>query len=145
MSVTDEQVAALRAYLAGDLDQHHRLYSRLDRATARSGYTALVIAAFFEAADRRFAQNGTAADVIEFVGDVRARTEELGEKIDARVAERLIRAVLTDEDISDLDDTTKGRYYIVLLAALVADEQLDPDGLDSFLAEARKLADRWVD
>ena len=144
MPVTDDQVAALRAYLAGDLDLHKQLYGRLDRAAARIGYTALVAAAFFEAADRRFARNGTAADVIEFVGDVRGRSERLAGEIDPSAAERMIRAVLTDEDISDMDDEVKGRLYIVLLAALIFDEQLDDAGLDAFLVEARKLADQWT-
>jgi hypothetical protein len=144
MPVTDDQVAALRAYLSGDLDLHKQLYGRLDRAAARTGYTALVAAAFFEAADRRFARNGTAADVIEFVGDVRGRSERLAEEIDPSAAERMIRAVLTDEDISDMDDEVKGRLYIVLLAALIFDEQLDGAGLDAFLVDARKLADQWI-
>jgi len=143
MPVTDEQVAALRAYLADDLDQHRQLYARLDRA-ARSGYTALLAAAFFEAVNRRFAQEGTAADVIEFVADVRGRSEALGEAIDPRAAERLIRAALTDEDIDDLDDKAKGGLYVVLLAGLIGDEQLSDDGLDELLAEARKVADEWL-
>jgi len=143
MPVTDEQVAALRAYLADDLDQHRQLYARLDRA-ARSGYTALLAAAFFEAVNRRFAQEGTPAAVIEFVADVRGRSEALGEAIDPRAAERLIRAALTDEDIDDLDDKAKGGLYVVLLAGLIGDEQLSDDGLDEFLAEARKVADEWL-
>jgi hypothetical protein len=144
MPVTDDQVAALRAYLADDLDQHRRLYAQLDRQAARSGYIALLVAAFFEAVNRRFAQDGTAADVIEFVADVRGRSEALGEAIDPRAAERLIRAALSDEDIDDLDDRAKGRLYVVLLAGLIGDEQLSNDGLDEFLAEARKIADEWL-
>src|SRR4051794_8988428 len=94
-ALTDDQVATLRAYLAGDFDQYERLYERLDRQAARTTYLALIDAAFFEAVDRRFAKNGTRADVIEFVADVRARSDNLGE-IDALTAERLIRAVLGD-------------------------------------------------
>lgn len=144
MPVTDDQVAALRAYLADDLDQHRQLYARLDRQAARSGYAGLLAAAFFEAVNRRFAQDGTAADIIEFVADVRSRSQALGEAIDPRTAERLIRAALTDEDLDDLDDNAKGSLYVVLLAGLIGDEQLSQDGLDEFLAEARKLADGWL-
>lgn len=144
MPVTDDQVVALRAYLADDLDQHRQLYARLGRQAARSGYTALLAAAFFEAVNRRFAQDGTAADVIEFVADVRGRSEALGKAIDPRAAERLIRAALSDEDIDDLDDQAKGGLYVVLLAGLIGDEQLSDDGLDEFLAGARKLADEWL-
>lgn len=96
MPVTDDQVAALRAYLADDL-QHRQLYARLDRQAARVGYTALLAAAFFEAVNREFADEGTSADVIEFVADVRGRSEALAEAIDPRAAERLIRAALLAE------------------------------------------------
>jgi hypothetical protein len=36
------------------------------------------------------------------------------------------------------------RSQIVLLAALIADEQLDDAGLDTFLGSARKLADQLM-
>lgn len=39
---------------------------------------------------------------------------------------------------------TKGELYPILLAGLIADEQLDDAGLDAFLSEARKLADKWL-
>lgn len=144
MPVTDDQVTALRAYLADDLDQHRQLYARLDTPAARNGYAMLLAAAFFEAVNRRFAAGGGAADVIEFVADVRSRSAALAEAVNPRAAERVIRAALTDEDIADLDDTVKGGLYVVLLAALTGDEGLSAAGLDEFLAEARKLADRSI-
>jgi len=144
MPVTDDQVAALRAYLSDDMDRYRQLFAGLDREAARSGYATLLAAAFFEAVDRRFAEDGTTADVIEFVADVRTRSQALGEVIDPHAAERLIGAALTDEDIDDLDAKAKGRLFAVLLAGLIADEQLSKDGLDEFLAEARKLADEWL-
>jgi hypothetical protein len=33
---------------------------------------------------------------------------------------------------------------MLLLAALVADEDFDDAGLDAFLGEVRKLADQWI-
>jgi hypothetical protein len=144
MPVPDDQVAVIRAYLKGDLDLYHQLYVKLDRSTGHAAYTALVTAAFVEAVDRRFGKTGTASDVIDFVADVRSRSDQVGEQIDPRGAERVIRAALTDENVDDIDGKTLVRLYVVLLAALVSDEQLDDAGLDDFLAEARKLADRWI-
>jgi hypothetical protein len=129
--------------LAGDFDQYNRLYQQLDREAARTTYIALIDAAFFEAVDRRFAKAGTVADVIEFVADIRARSERLSE-IDSRAAERLIRAALGDGSADDIDDKTRFGAEIVLLAGLIVDERLDDAGLDKFLAEARKLADSWT-
>jgi hypothetical protein len=144
MSVTADEVATLRAYLAGDFDLHERLYERLEEASTRTGYMALIAAGFFEAVDRRFAQDRTMADVISFVGDLRSRTDELSEAIDPHVAERLIRHSLGEGSIADLDDRTVAGTQFLLLAGLVADEQFDDAGLESFMAEVRKLADQWT-
>src|SRR5918992_1586448 len=141
MAVPADQVATLRAYLAGDFEEYERRYAQLDPDAVRKTYMALIEAACFEAIDRRFAKSGTVADVIEYVGDVRSRSERVGEKLDPRVAEQLIRAVLGDGSIDDLDDKTRFGTEIVLLAALIADEQLDEAGLDEFIAQARQLAD----
>ncbi|GAA4983517.1 hypothetical protein [Actinopolymorpha pittospori] len=81
-AVTAEQVAALRALLAGDLEEHVRLRDQLDREAAATGYTALLAAAFFEAVDRRFGQDGASADMAAFVSDVRSRTTAAAESID---------------------------------------------------------------
>jgi hypothetical protein len=144
MPVTADQVATLRAYLAGDFDSHKRLFGQLDRAAAQTGYMALLTAAFFEAVDRRFAENGTTADVIDFVANVRARHLRDADEIDQRTAERLILAIFTDEEIDDLDAETKVNAQIILLFALIAEERFDDSALDEFLAEARKLADDWT-
>ncbi len=144
MPVTDEQVAAMRAYLNGDADLYHRLHGQLNRDEARTGYTALLTAAFVEAVERRFGKTGTPSDVVTFVADVRSRSDRLAEEIDPQAAELLIRAALTGDDIDDLDAGTIGGLYVVLLAGLISDEQLDDARLDDFLGEARKLADQWI-
>lgn len=144
MPVTDDQVATLRAYLEGDFESHKRLHGQLDPVAARTGYTALIAAAFFEAVDRRFAKNGADADVVEFVGSVRSRSERLANELDPGIAERLIRHSLGEGSISDVDDDTVVRTQIVLLAGLIADEQLDNAGLDEFMATARMLGDRLM-
>lgn len=144
MPITDDQVAVLRAYLADDLDEYKQRYARLDDPEARNGYALLLAAAFFKAVNRRFADHGTLADVIEFVASVRTRSIALAESVDPRSAERLICAALTDEDVSDLDDRVKGGLYVVVLAALIGEEGYSVTGLDEFLAEARKIAERWA-
>ena len=143
MAVTDEQVATLRAQLEGNLEEHKRLLAQLDPATARTGYAALIAAAFSLATDRRFAADSDRAQVIEYVASVRSTTESMAE-IDPRVAERLLLAVYTDEPINDIDVRVRYETQILLLAALVADAQLDKTDFDTFLAQARSLADKWL-
>jgi hypothetical protein len=143
MPVTDEQAGALRAYLTDDPDEHKRLYGQLDRAAARAGYVALLTAAFVTAVTRRFGQPGAADDVIDFVADLRSRSDAVAGAIDPRAAEHLIQAALNDDD-TGVDAKNMGGLMVVILAGLVADEELTADGLDEFLAEARKVADEWL-
>jgi alkylhydroperoxidase family enzyme len=144
MAVTDEQMAALRAYLAGDFETHTRLRSQLDREAAATSYSALISAAFCVAVLRRFSQDHGVAVVIDFVSTVRSQSEWLSDNIDPRVAERLIQSVFTYEKVSDINQEIRFGTQIVLLAALIADEHLDGPGLDEFMTESRKLADGWL-
>jgi hypothetical protein len=143
MPVTDEQEATLHAQLAGKSDEHVRLLDQLDPVAARAGYSTLVSAAFFLAADKRFPEGTPAAAIIEYVADVRARSDRTA-KVDPVVAERVLLAVNTDEEIADIDASDSFRTQLVLLAALIADAQLDAPALDAFMLRARRLADRWL-
>src|SRR5262249_26179963 len=115
----------------------------LDPVAARTGYSALVSAAFCIAASERFPEGTPAEDVIEYVGDVRARTVGSA-KLDPRIAERLILAVFTDEETGDIDPRSSLNAQLFLLAALTADAQPDKAELDRFMVRARRLADRWL-
>lgn len=137
-------MATLRAQLAGDTDEYRRRVADLDSAADRTGYTALISAAFVVAAKRRFSADSEVADVLKFVADVRARTPEAGDDIDARTAERLILAAVSDTDIEDIDADTALVTQLLLLAALTADAQYDDADLDSFMLEARALANEWT-
>lgn len=144
MAVTDHQVATLRAYVTGDFDEHDRLRRQLDRDADSAGWSALVAAGFFEAVYRRFSKEGTEADVVEFVGSVRARSEQLSNDIDPRIAEQLILYSLGTGSISGIESRVRLATQLILLTALIVDEQLDDAGLDDFMAEARKIADQWI-
>lgn len=144
MAITAEEVATLRAYLKSDFAEHDRLHAQLDPVAAQTGYSALISAAFVEAVERRFAPSGSASEVIEFVAEVRSRSEGLSEDIDQRVAECLILAVYTEEEIDDIDGKKRLATQFLLLTALILDEQLDDAGLDDFLDKARALAEQWI-
>lgn len=145
MPVSDEQVAALRAHLAGDFALHERLWAGLDREDIRTGYSALIIGAFFKAVNIRFSTDNKVSDIVEFVGDVRSRSAELAEEIDPRIAERLILFSLGHGEVDDIDGNTRVTTSLYLLTAIIAGMNLDDAGLDAFLAEARKLGDQLMD
>lgn len=144
MTVTDEQAATLRAYLAGDFDEYERLNEQLDPEVDGAGYGALIAAGFFEAVDRRFAKGGTRADVIEYVADIRSRSERLTDQVDPQVAERLIMHSLGEGSIDDLGDKIVVHTQLIILIALIGDEELNGGDLDKFIATARVLGNRLI-
>lgn len=138
--VTDEQVAALRAYLTDDQDEYERLIERVEQAGNLRGYSALFGSAFFDAVNRRFAPTWTIADIIRFVANVRAKYIEDPDQLDPQHAERLIRTALGDGSIDDLDDEVRSTQ-IILLPALIDEERPDRVALDGLLTQARLRAD----
>jgi hypothetical protein len=144
MPVTDEQVAALRAQLARQPEEHLRLLGLLDPAGKKTGYRALVSAAFVVAVPRRFARDVSRAEVIEFVGNVRSRSPQAADQIDPVIAERVILGLFNDDSLDDVDVRRSFEAQLLLMVAIVGDEHLDDAGLDAFLAEVRKLADEWL-
>ena len=144
MPVTDDQVATLRALLSDDMDRYRQLFSGLDRAEAKKGYSALVTAGFAEAVERRFGTSYQGAGIAGFVASVRARSDQVAAELDPDVAERVIRVVLEDAPAGDLSRNAITGAQLLLLIGLIADAQLDSGGLDQFLAGARKLADQLM-
>ncbi|TMQ95904.1 hypothetical protein ETD83_21945 [Actinomadura soli] len=147
MTVTDDQVAALRAQLAGQGDEHYRLFNQLDPQAANIGYVALVAGAFFEAVRRRFIKDGSPADdaeIIDFVTSVRLRLEESESKLDPNVGETMIKIALgklPPEARKNIGGDVGYGTQILLLAGLIADEDLTSNELDEFLARARYFAE----
>jgi len=139
MAVSDQQVAALRALLTKNFEEHTRLTRQLDDDGMR-GYVTLVSAAFFEAVDQRFANADIPAAVIEFVGNARARNAQAAETIDPAVTERVILKSLGHGSISDIPGRDIRRVQNLMLPLLVDDEHLDAAGIDTLLSNARKLA-----
>lgn len=145
MVVTDATYSTLRAFLVRDFDEHRRFRAQLDPTEAQYSYTALIAAAFFSAVERRFGENGTDTDIIKFVADTRAQFEGDDAQIDPHVAETMIHAVLGKNTDEEFDDEAVVMAQVLLLGALIADENLDDAGLDAFLTEARGVADQWLE
>lgn len=144
MPVTDEQVATLRAQLKGNLAEHRRLLSELDPEEAKVGYSALIAAAFIEAAERRFLRDDRPAnesEIIEFVAKARETDDEMPDIINPQLAESMIFHLLGKGQIIDADENTKLGHQIILLATLVGEEEFTDAELETFLHSARSLAD----
>lgn len=143
----DKQVEALHALLAGRADENRRLLGRLSHEELNVGYAAVISAAFFELARRRFIKAGKPAgdaEVIEFVADARGRTENAAEIIDPEVAEIAINYVLGKlplDAYDAVDDNTGFRVKSLLVAIMVADEGFGEAELETFMTKVRSLTE----
>lgn len=145
MVVSDDQVAALRAFLVLEPYETERLTKQLVDTGHLAGYGELVYAAFVTAVRRRLSSAWTMPDIIRFVATARARLLDDEIDIDPRTAEILMRRVLGDRIAADLEEKASARAQIFLLGELINDEALDDAGLDDFLTMARRLADQLAD
>jgi hypothetical protein len=144
MPVTDDQAATLRAELAGDFAEYERMLAGLDSKADSRGYSALLTAAFHTAVDLRFTRDSPLDEVIDFVADVRGRSEQLRDAVDPRVAERVVVAAVGGDHVRDLSPAESNKLKMILLTSLVADMRLDEARLDEFVGKARALADELL-
>lgn len=145
MPVADDEVAALRALLKGDVDRHNELFSTIDRDRVARYYTALISAAFGVAVMRRFGKSHTHRDMIEFVAETRAKSENLAARIDPDAGEKVIGAVLGEATTQGLAEDAKFDAQFQLLVSLAVAEHLEDAGLDAFLSDARNMADEMIE
>jgi hypothetical protein len=146
MPVADKQVETIRALLAGNHDEFRARWSQLKLQRAGE-WSALVAAACFEAAERAFPSEISAAEVVQYVGDLRARMGESGEFIDPVTAERVIRFNLGDpriETLNDLDATARLTAEAVIAKDLVSSMGLDYAAFDEFIASVWTYANDLI-
>jgi hypothetical protein len=106
-------------------------------------YTTSIRGKTLAAARRRFPPGWSNADVIRFVGQLRARNQGEQSDVDSGVAEQMLYSALRGEPMGgQFGEFAKGYAQFVLLAELVSD--LDARQIDAFLEEARERADRWL-
>jgi hypothetical protein len=145
MTVSDTQVATLRAFLAGGESGHNAQRALLDRQAADSlAYGALLAAAFSEAVNRRFATQTTSWRVVKYVADVRSRSTRTANAVNPRKAERLILEALGEGTTADIDGKTSSWLKLALLTALMEEASLDSAQLDEFIARVTKMADHLL-
>lgn len=144
MAITDEHVAALRAFLVSDSDQAGRLTKQLVETGQVEGYGELIYAAFCAAVRRRFSPSWTLPEVIRFVASVRACLRQNGVDVEPHTTEILIRRALGDNVAAKLGEEAKARAQVLVLPQLIRGEGLDGAELDALLAEARTLADQLL-
>jgi len=146
MAVTDDQVAALRAWLRAGTDAEasdaERQFLTLSKTSGLDEIGALVCGAFAAVARRRFSPTWTSADIVRFVAEFRSSSAEAAELLSPSAAENQLRRVLGEKQAIVPPEEDRARAQLLLLAALAV--TLGPQELDQVLAEGRTLADSFV-
>lgn len=145
MAVSADQVATVRAFLSGDGETFERLNGELDRSKeGRTAYATLITATFARAVQRRFNAKTPRSEIIDYVADVRSRSDNVAAKLDPDRAERMIMTIIGDENVDDLDSNERIQVAMFLIAGLVADANFDEAELEAFLERSRSLADKLL-
>lgn len=146
MTVTDDQVAALRAYLSARSDvaatDAERQFITLSRTGRLDAVGTLVCGAFAAAARRRFRPTWTSPEIVRFVAGFRSSSAEAADLLSASAAENQLREVLGDKQATRPPEEARARAQFILLAALTV--ALDAHELDQVLAAGRALADSMI-
>lgn len=139
---TPDQLAAVRALIAGDFEQHEEIIGRLTAAGELDAYGTLLGAAQFLAVRRQFASGHTSADVIQLAADIRAVFDRTGDDTDPRPIELVARSALGEQDVTaQLDDKTVLTAQTLTVGALGAEHRLGEP--DEFFREVQALAEKW--
>jgi hypothetical protein len=142
MTVTELEMAMLRAHIAGEDEEAQRLFGQQLAASGDvGGLAVLVTAAFVIAAQRKFATGWNRAAVIRYVGRVRALLSERPGLLDPRAAEDELASALGGQAPASHPVGAVALARLFLLDALIASLNLDDEAIDDLLCEARVSAD----
>lgn len=137
-------VDVLRTLLTEDISTFRRLHSELD-TSQRQALAVVLTIAFNEAAVRRFGEQHTPADIIEFVAEARGRYPTIGEAVSAEDAETVIRAALGEDDLIDtLSGYTFGAVQTAMLFAITSETTAAHDTIEPLLASAAGEAEAYL-
>jgi len=132
MAVTDDQAAALRAYLTAHTDiaasDAERRFLTLAKTGRLDEIGALVCGAFAAAVRRRFSPTWTSPELVRFVADFRSSSAEAAELLSPSAAENQLREVLGDKQAVRPPEEARARAQFLLLAALCATLRIETKG-----------------
>lgn len=139
--IKDRDVRAMRAHLHNQFGEVMRLaiLTPFNRT-----FTVLGGAAFRLAALRRFSPTYTHGDVVRFVAKARGHYRKLAGHVDPLLAEYLILQAVGGEVAGTYGKYRRATAQLDLLRVLVEDLQLDENGIEELLDQARQSADEWL-
>ncbi|TCB95582.1 hypothetical protein E0H26_19155 [Micromonospora zingiberis] len=131
----------IRTMVRGDYAANDAVEAKLD-AEGWDGLPRYLAAVFFLAVDRRFGETGSHAEIIAFVGELRAGLADGGPEINAEAAEQLISSIIDPSLDYSMSQEMIGRIQAATVQKILTEENLSDSELDSLLAEAANLSSR---
>ncbi len=145
MGVTSLEMAMVRATLRGEDEEAQRLFQEQLTATGdASGMALLIHAAFVIAARRKFAPRYNRGEVIRYVAQLRALLYEKPWLLDPLTGDDELLAALGGEVTATHEVGAVALARLSLLHALIASLNLDDQGIQELLDEARPAADQML-
>lgn len=148
VEIREENILALRSFLVEGPEAWVPLRERMqvDDETA-AGYMSLLFGAFEVAVRRRFSPTYTVGDIVRFVADVRMALGENADRVNALVAESMVRRAVDaprpkNDGGDDVESVVLAQMYILLY--LVAEADFDRAGLEQFIEEATAYTEEWL-
>jgi len=142
VQVTDDIEAAARAYLRGDTAEYNQRIAELGRARETTvAFRAMVYAAFLLTVQYKFSKDTPREEIIDFVAEIRSRSDDLPDTIDPTAAERQITSVFTGENTDDVDTRMELTIQMLFATAIVDDQGIEGQLFEQLMTSTRKLAD----
>lgn len=143
MPVTDDMVATVRAYLEVDKERFQQLNAALGESSEESmAYQAMMAGAFMAAVTHRFNSRSSREEIIDYVAQVRSRSESMAEALEPSATERMIESIYSDVDIDDIDVRMVMSIEMYIAVAIVTDKGISGPALDEFMDTAREYAEK---
>ncbi|GGM37507.1 hypothetical protein GCM10011608_22640 [Micromonospora sonchi] len=131
----------IRTLVRGDHAANDVVEAKLD-AEGWDGLPRYLASVFFLAVDRRFGETAGRAEIITFVGELRAGLADGGPEINAEAAEQLIMSIIDPSLDYSTSQEMIGRIQAVTVQKILTEENLSDADLDALLAEAVSLSSR---
>ncbi|GGQ30602.1 hypothetical protein BKA00_002874 [Actinomadura coerulea] len=145
-AITDLHKRALRAFLVGADEEWEVCASEIQgEGDSSQGYPTLFAFALGTMVRRRFPPPWSWTDVIRYVADLRIKLDEQADELNPRLAENVIRFLLSDHSLNEPPLTSANQEEVagiqqMLLVALTAEADLDDAGVDELINEAAEAA-----
>lgn len=145
-AITESHKRALRALILGPDEEWEACATELlSEGNSSQGFSTLLAFSLGTMVRRKFSSSNSLKDVIQYVAYQRIKLDEDANELNPRLAENIIRFLLSDDSLKEPPITSENREEVagiqqLLLFSLVSEADLDGAGVDALIHEAAEAA-----